>query len=137
MTNYDLYEREELIAEIQRLDALINTPHVVEFLESTRIEVAHQIGKWGTAHNRAKEPGDWFWLLAYLSGKALNAHINGDKQKALHHTISSAAVLANWHSAITQADNRMQPGSSDIEDYLQRVFGDTYTAVSSNHVTKR
>lgn len=109
--------------ELRRLDALINAPHNANFLEGVRVEVAHQIDRWGTAHDRAKAPADWFWLVGYLAGKALAAHAAGDTEKAKHHTISTAAALANWHAAITMADNRMQPGSSDIQAFLEKTFG--------------
>jgi hypothetical protein len=94
------------------------------FLESTRVEVAHQIERWGTVHDRAKEPADWYWLLAYLSGKALASAIAGDVEKAKHHTISSAAVLANWHAQLTFADNRFTPGDSDLQKFLVETFGE-------------
>lgn len=118
----------ELIAEVERLTALINCPHTLNFLNATRIEVAHQIDRWGTVHDRAKQPQDWFWLLGYLSGKALAAHAAGDREKAMHHTISSAAVLANWHAAIAFQDMRMQPGSSDLQAFLEKTFGNVVEA---------
>lgn len=111
-------------SELEKLRALVNSPHTNDFLHSVRMEVAHQVERWGTVHDRAKEPADWFWLLAYLSGKALAAHIAGDVEKAKHHTISSAAMLANWHAAIACADNRMQPGSGDLQQFLKERFGD-------------
>lgn len=131
---FELLSRDELLAEVRRLDALINSPHTAKFLESTRIEVAHQVDRWGTVHDRAKEPADWFWLVGYLSGKALAAHIAAKeapsasrvklcREKALHHTISSAAALGNWHAAISCADSRMAPGSSDIQRMVQETFG--------------
>lgn len=115
--------RAELIARVLELDALVNKPHTIVFLESVRSEVAHQVHRWGTVHDRAKEPQDWFWLVGYLAGKALRSHMDGDREKALHHTISSAAVLANWHAAISLADQRFQPGASDLQEFLSRTFG--------------
>lgn len=116
-------EVERLRNANERLDALVNQPHTLRFLEAVRCEVAHQVERWGTAHDRAKEPQDWFWLIGYLAGKALAAHAKGDTEKALHHTISSAAALANWHAAISLADNRMSPGSSDLQQFLEEQFG--------------
>lgn len=114
----------ETEAERARLDGLVNHAHTAEFLEATRLEVAHQVERWGTVHDRAKAPADWFWLLGYLSGKALAAHAAGDVDKALHHTISSAAVLANWHAAISLQDNRFSPGASDLQSFLAQTFGE-------------
>jgi hypothetical protein len=119
-------EHAELVAkaaECDRLTVLLNTPETADFLKGTRIEVAHQIERWGTVHDRAKEPADWFWLVGYLAGKALAAHINGDGKKALHHTISTAAVLANWHTHIKLCGGQMTPGSSDLQAFLTETFG--------------
>lgn len=114
---------EALICRIEALEGLINAPHTATFLEAVKLETAHQVERWGTAHDRAKAPADWFWLLGYLSGKALSAAAAGEKHNALHHTISSAAVLANWHAALIGADNSFQPGSSDIQQAVEAAFG--------------
>ncbi len=103
-------------AEVSRLTELINTPHTDDFLGSVRLEAAHQVERWGTVHDRGKEPSDWFWLVGYLAGKCLAAHIKGDLEKAKHHTISSAAALFNWWTAIAAIDTRMKPGGSDVAD---------------------
>ncbi|MCY4612227.1 MAG: hypothetical protein OXB94_01195 [Nitrospira sp.] len=87
--------------EVRRLTTILNTPLYEKFLEAVQREAAHQVFRWGAPPDRQKEPQDWFWLIGYLSGKALRAHVDGNKEKALHHTISSAAALMNWHSAIT------------------------------------
>jgi len=86
--------------ERDRLHALVNSPQTAEFLSAVAAEKAHQIERWGEAHDRGKSAENWFWLVGYLAGKCLRAVIAGDKEKALHHTISSAAALANWHEAI-------------------------------------
>jgi hypothetical protein len=98
-------EHERLLAaelERDRLDALINSPQTAIFLTAVAAEKAHQIVRWGEAHDRGKSAENWFWLVGYLAGKCLRAIITGDREKALHHTISSAAALANWHEAISR-----------------------------------
>ena len=110
-------------AELERLRGLVNSPETRNFLLGVRNEVAHQVERWGTVHDRAKEPQDWFWLLVYLGGKALKAHAEGDTEKALHHCISSAAVLANWHLHVKIGAGLMQPGSSDLQDFIRETFG--------------
>lgn len=85
---------------VKALELLINTPVVDNFLKAVRLEAAHQCERWGVDNDAKKEPQDWFWLLGYLAGKALAAFLAGDKQKALHHCISSAAVCLNWHAHI-------------------------------------
>ena len=89
-----------LQAEVERLNALINTPLFEDFMAAVKIEAAHQRERWGPDHDASKEPQDWFWTLGYLAGKALCAARSGDREKALHHTISSAALMLNWHSNI-------------------------------------
>lgn len=100
----------DLEAEVARLTALLNTPEMVDFGAAVVREAAHQRERWGAAHDATKKPQDWFWLLGFLAGKALHAATAGDLDKAAHHTISSAAALANWHAAITGASNDMRPG---------------------------
>lgn len=77
-----------------------DVPIIDDFFAGVRAEKEHQLKRWGTTHDRNKAPADWFWLLGYLEGKLLAAALKGDREKALHHCISSAAVLANWHDAI-------------------------------------
>jgi hypothetical protein len=91
----------ELLNENERLNGLINTPETDDFLRGVQLEAAHQVQRWGYAHDRSKSAENWFWLVGYLAGKALRAAISADQEKAKHHTISSAAALKNWHSAIS------------------------------------
>lgn len=115
----------EARADRDRLDALVNSPETRDFLVGVRNEVAHQVERWGTVHGRAKEPADWFWLVGYLGGKALAAHTKGDNEKAMHHCISTSAALANWHTHVLLGGGGglMQPGSSDLQDFLRNTFG--------------
>lgn len=101
---------EEERAELERLRALINTPHTDDWMRAVDLEAAHQQERWGADHDAGKEPHDWFWLLGYLSGKALAAFIKGDRDKGLHHIVSSGAVLLNWHRNVTGANTGMRPG---------------------------
>lgn len=109
-------------AERDRLKDLINTPELDEFLRAVHLEAVHQVERWGTAHDRAKRPADWFWLVGYLGGKALHACVAGDTDKARHHCISTAAALYNWHCAIKGIDVRMCPGRSDIAAVVDGAF---------------
>lgn len=85
---------------IYQLERLINHPEIEDFLEGIRTEQAHQSMRWDDIDKRG--PFDWFWLMGYLIQKAAQAEIAGDLDKAKHHTISSAAVLSQWHKMITQ-----------------------------------
>ena len=74
------------------------------------LEAAHQRERWGSSHDGGKAPLDWFWLIGYLAQKAATSQIAGDADKAKHHTISTAAALANWHAAINGDSTAMRPG---------------------------
>jgi hypothetical protein len=107
-------EYERLTAENARLSALINNPHMDDFMAAVKLEAAHQRERWGTEKDAAKDDSDWFWLVGYLTGKALSSgvlHMNAREQdeqrkhheKRLHHIITSAAALLNWHAYATGA----------------------------------
>ena len=113
-------ERDQLAAEMTRLRALLNTPELHDFASAVVREAAHQRERWGTAHDAGKTPPDWFWLLGYLGGKALQAAMVGDTDKALHHTISSAAALANWHAALSGSSTAMRPGIDPVARGIER-----------------
>ena len=109
-------------AEAARLKALINAPELENFLRAVHIEAVHQVERWGTAHDRAKRAADWFWLVGYLGGKALHSAVSGDRDKALHHCVSTAAALYNWHCSIKGVDVRMCPGRSDLAAMVDGQF---------------
>jgi hypothetical protein len=98
------------MAEAERIRQVINTPELQDFARGAALEAAHQRERWGSDHDGGKEPEDWFWLVGYLCGKALAALKSGDADKALHHTISTAAALANWHAAVRGTHTGMRPG---------------------------
>jgi len=104
--NDDLMQ--QLRVEIR--DSILNTPELRDFMAAVPIEVLHQRKRWGKAHDAGKEPQDWFWLIGYLAGKALRSDLDGDTDKALHHTITIAAACRNWHAAISGTDTSMRPG---------------------------
>jgi hypothetical protein len=103
-------EAPAVAAEVERLKALLNTPEVEDFVKGAALEAGHQRQRWPSDHDVGKTPFDWFWLVGYLAQKAAAAAVSGDVEKAKHHTISTAAVLANWHLALTGADTSMRPG---------------------------
>lgn len=92
---------------VTELESLINTPHTAEFLEAVKLEAVHQRERWAADHDAGKTDADWFWLVGYLTGKALHK-----PEKQLHHIITTAAALLNWHAAKTGVDTRMRPGSA-------------------------
>jgi hypothetical protein len=98
----------QLSKENERLSALLNTPELNDFAKAVPLEAAHQRERWGEAHDAEKEPQDWFWTLGYLGGKALRSHTDGNFEKAKHHAITAASLLANWHARIL-ADEAAQP----------------------------
>jgi hypothetical protein len=101
---------ESLHAEIANLKAKINTPLTDDWFEGVRLEAAHQQERWGSNHDIGKTPFDWFWLVGYLAQKAASAAVADDREKAMHHTISTAAALLNWHRNISGENTAMRPG---------------------------
>lgn len=97
-------------AEASRLNTLINTPELQDFARGVVLESVHQRERWGTESDDGKTAADWFWLIGYLAQKAMMHQLAGETDKAMHHTITTAAALANWHTAIIGACNRMRPG---------------------------
>lgn len=95
---------------IAQLEAALNTPEVDDFAKGVVAEAQHQRQRWPSEQDAGKTAWDWFWLIGYLAQKAATAQIAGDQGKALHHTISTAAALANWHAAITGQHSTMRPG---------------------------
>lgn len=100
----------EALVERDRLRALISNPHTDDFLEAARIEAAHQRERWGTSHDAGKTAPDWFWLIGYLAGKALEAWKRDDSEKLKHHVITTAAACLNWHASVSGVDTSMRPG---------------------------
>ena len=89
---------------------IINSPETADFMAGVPLEAAHQRERWPTEDDAGKEPEDWLFLVGYLAGKACAAARTGNTEKALHHTISAAAALSNWHAALTGASIAMRPG---------------------------
>jgi hypothetical protein len=73
---------------------------IEDFIAGVRTEAPYQRALWGSEHDLNKTHADWFWLVGYLAGKALSSAMRGERDKALHHTITAAAALHHWHDAI-------------------------------------
>ena len=61
-----------LRARVKELEALLDTPEIIDFAKAVQLEAAHQRKRWGSEHDAGKTDADWFWLIGYLSGKALH-----------------------------------------------------------------
>lgn len=133
---------EELIAdsrECNRLRKLINTPELVDFPKAVLLESVHLEVRWGTPDREGKKPYDWHWLVAHLSGRALEHHKEADRlhaenvecgegselvtqinqkhiayhrEKAVHHCITAAAAMSHWHASMLGKHTSMQAGHS-------------------------
>lgn len=108
----DALQRElsDVRARYLALNELLNTPEIDDFDKAVPLEAAHQIVRWGVAHDAGKEVTDWYWVVGHLAGKALFAFMHGDVAKAKHHVITTAAVLRNWHAALRAGETLMRPG---------------------------
>lgn len=132
-------------AERLRLEAIINTPELIDFPKAVMLEAQHQEARWGTTDREGKTPAAWFWLLSHLATRALEHHKEAERleaiayqfypgyvpgasqggcprfhinqiarhrEKAAHHTITSAAVLNHWHAAVIGKHTAMRPASA-------------------------
>lgn len=90
----------------------INTPEVADFLAGVHNEALHQRERWGAEGDAGKTDADWFWLVGYLAGKAIRPDATPEKQ--LHHIITTAAALLNWHAARIGAYAAMRPGIDPV-----------------------
>ena len=81
----------------ERLERLINTPEISDFLKAVQIEAAHQRERWGEGHDEEKTPGDWALLLDKIKGKQCQAVWDCNLEKYLHHLITMAAICFNCH----------------------------------------
>lgn len=99
-------------AEENAIDAAkyraINTPEIRDFIAAVEREALHQRERWGSEHDAGKADADWFWLIGFLAGKAIRPDTTPEKQ--LHHIITTAAALLNWHSAKIGMHTAMRPG---------------------------
>lgn len=98
---------ERLEAEIIRLRRTLNSPELEVFMEGVKREAAHQVERWGDEHDASKAPWDWHWVLGSLSSKAVMAMVNRDWRKAKHHTITAAALCANWHKHLKRIEGEI------------------------------
>lgn len=121
----DLKEAHALITalkgEVLRLDALINNPHTEDFLESVRLEAAHQQERWATSHDEGKGHENWYWLVGYLAGKALRSLMTGDTEKGLHHIVTTGAALLNWHARASGLNYKMGVRVPDMQPSDENV----------------
>lgn len=90
----------ELEAEVARLTEILNSPLYRVFLDSVEREAAYQEYRQEEYRDDGKSATDWYLTLGFLAGKARAAHLAGDYEKVLHHTVSSAAFLLHWHQAV-------------------------------------
>lgn len=91
------YAASELMLEGARqerddLRALLNAPETRDFVEAVKREAAHQ--RTLDHRDETKTDAEWMWTVGWLIAKAVHATT---LEKRLHHLVTSAAALANWH----------------------------------------
>lgn len=146
MDRYESMVRGELLDEVRKLDALINTPELLDFAKAVHLEAVHQEVRWGSQGDDGKAPGEWHWLVAHLATRALEHHreaqrlhvlrlstselypalfdevIAHHREKAVHHCITTAAALAHWHASMLGKMTTMRPSSATAaRDLASRV----------------
>lgn len=89
-------------ARVAELEALINSPEIIDFTRAVVFEAAHQRLRWDDA---GKVDFDWFTVGCYLASKAMwnppegGGEAQAPPEKQLHRIITVAALMANWHAA--------------------------------------
>ena len=76
-----------------------DTPVLYDFARA----VAHEAQYQRTLHAEAdatKTPLEWMETLLLLVAKSRAYDDEGNTEKAMHHLITSAAVLASWHAQL-------------------------------------
>ena len=94
----------QLEAHVAELNAINKTPESNEFLKGVAIEAEYQRQLHGVDTTDGRfDWHQWFWVTGYLVGKALAACKSGEGngEKAKHHLVTTAALLNNWHNALT------------------------------------
>lgn len=103
------------------LDKLINSPEIEDFAKGVVYEAAHQLGKWGSEDFDTYTHADWFWVVGYLSSKALENFKSGNSVKGKHHLITSAAVLAHWHARASE-EGKINQQAEPHDRALKSIF---------------
>ena len=98
----------EAADRLAALRDILETPVLAPFAAAVVAEARHQVYRYPREHDAQKTAWDWFWTLGCLGSKASHAALARDWDKALHHTITAAAMLANWHRHITAAKDAGQ-----------------------------
>ena len=129
----------------RQLLQLIDTPELVDFPKAVHLEAVHQVQRWGSADRKEKDPAAWFWLLSHLATRALEHHKEAERiafrwgvdppneahsaaiarhrEKAAHHTITSAAVLAHWHASVIGKATGVQAGAPALKAEADALAG--------------
>jgi len=89
----------------------LTTPEIVDFQKAVEREALFQREMWAEKGDAGKTDADWFWLLGYLGGKAIQPNVDPEKQ--LHRIIATAAACLNWHAARVGAYTNMRPGIAE------------------------
>lgn len=94
----------QLETRVAELNAIIHTPESEEFLKGVAIEAEYQRQLHGIDTTEARfDWAQYFWVTSYLLNKALAACKSGEGngEKAKHHLTTTAALISNWHNALT------------------------------------
>lgn len=66
--------------ELARLRAILTTPGTEDFMRDVEIEAAHQIDRWGTAHDAGKEPAERIHERGGFCYLELREHLGRDPE---------------------------------------------------------
>lgn len=97
-------ECDRLNQQYNELVDRINTTNIADFVQSMTNESAYQKDRW-LESDKTKTDADWFWLIGYLSSKALfnpdfgNASLREYAEKQKHRIVTIAAAAYHWWNA--------------------------------------
>jgi hypothetical protein len=102
--------------ELEEIKKLLDTPDQENFLAAAVAEAKYQRLTWHKT-DEEKTDSDWFWLIGYLTSKAMH-DVRG---KRVHHLTAAAAAMANWHAAAIARGENMPEERGDQADHTGRI----------------
>lgn len=84
------YSRDDLIE-------LLANPRLLDFLESVRLEAAHQPATWNEINAQMQHPAEWPNLIVHMLGKIIQADMVSNPRTYLANVIAIAAACYHWH----------------------------------------
>jgi hypothetical protein len=109
--------------ELDALKAKINTPELLDFMAGILLESAHARERWAE-EDKHKSHLEWYGTVGLLLGKAISAACNRETDKLLHHLITAAGAIANWHRAVVISKQEKDAAQAEREAFVASLAGE-------------